>query len=165
MMNLDKLFALQQQLDDRIRNEHGLEDSDLFMDKVLALYVEIGELANETRCFKYWSNKPPADKETILEEYVDGLHFILSLGLELELNKDIPHFATVNHEATTLTGLFLQVVYAINELKQNRSKEAYWYLMTVFFELGEALGFAESDIEQAYLAKNEVNHQRQDEGY
>ena len=55
--------------------------------KMLALLVEIGELANETRCFKYWSNKPASEREVILEEYVDGLHFILSIGIDLGIDK------------------------------------------------------------------------------
>ena len=56
--------------------------------KMLALLVEIGELANETRCFKYWSNKPASEREVILEEYVDGLHFILSIGIDLGIDKN-----------------------------------------------------------------------------
>ena len=82
-LNFNYLFSLQRELDNRIVQEHELEGQNLFEKKLLALMVEVGELANETRCFKYWSKKAPSPKETILEEYVDGIHFILSLGLEL----------------------------------------------------------------------------------
>jgi len=49
----------------------------------LALMVEVAELANATRCFKYWSNKESESKEVLLEEYVDIMHFFLSIGLQL----------------------------------------------------------------------------------
>ena len=88
-MNLQILFSMQRQLDERIETERGLRGERLIERKLLALLVEVGELANETRCFKFWSSKPKAADETILEEYVDGLHFILSLGLDLSFHKHI----------------------------------------------------------------------------
>src|SRR5690606_41193415 len=81
-INWPKLFTLQRELDERIWREHHLT-GDYFSERVLALQVEVAELANETRCFKYWSLKPPSERSKILEEYVDGIHFILSLGLTL----------------------------------------------------------------------------------
>ena len=81
-MNLQNLFVMQEKLDNHIMEEHNLYGKTLFSEKLLALQVEIAELANETRCFKFWSNKGPSSKETILEEYVDCLHFILTIGLE-----------------------------------------------------------------------------------
>lgn len=86
-MDLLQLFKLQKELDDRIAKEHDLQPKKLLKEKMLALLVEIGELANETRCFKYWSNKPASEREVILEEYVDGLHFILSIGIDLGIDK------------------------------------------------------------------------------
>src|SRR5688500_20051556 len=56
--------------------------TDVFREKCLALLVELGELANETRCFKFRSKKPRNDDSVLLEEYVDNRHFRLSLGLE-----------------------------------------------------------------------------------
>ncbi|GAA0415215.1 hypothetical protein GCM10008934_02680 [Virgibacillus salarius] len=46
-MNLDKLFPIQKELDTRIEREKGLEGQDLLDKKILALQVELGELANE----------------------------------------------------------------------------------------------------------------------
>ena len=81
-MQLEKLFNMQQALDQHIEEKHELQHEDLFNRKVLALLVELGELANETRCFKFWSIKPSSEKSVVLEEFVDGIHFILSLGIE-----------------------------------------------------------------------------------
>ncbi|WP_010276472.1 dUTP diphosphatase [Paenibacillus senegalensis] len=54
-MNISELVNMQRELDARIIKDKGIEGQDLFADKVLALLTEIGEFANETRCFKYWS--------------------------------------------------------------------------------------------------------------
>ncbi len=60
-MNLNPLFTKQKQLDDRINKEKGLQGQDLLDKKILALQVELGELANEWRGFKFWSkNQEPS---------------------------------------------------------------------------------------------------------
>ena len=46
---------------------------------ILSLLVEIGELANEVRCFKYWSTKPRSSDKIVLEEYAYVLIMILTL--------------------------------------------------------------------------------------
>src|SRR5699024_5876901 len=80
-----KLFNMQAKLDQYIAENHNLTKKDNLVSKrYLALLVELGELANETRCFKFWSTKAPSHNDVILEEYVDGVHFILSLVLDLD---------------------------------------------------------------------------------
>jgi len=60
--------------------------------KLLALSVEVGELANATRCFKYWSTKEDEGKERILDEFADVLHFLLSVANSLDFtDEDIEH--------------------------------------------------------------------------
>ena len=119
-MNLQKLFDLQRQLDEHIEKEHPRQDGeDRLAKKILALQVELGELANEWRGFKYWSNNQEprtalteipsyagipffTDAKTrnpMLEEYVDCLHFILSIGLELGIKNiligNVPRYQTL----------------------------------------------------------------------
>ncbi|UII55127.1 dUTP diphosphatase [Cytobacillus spongiae] len=163
-MNLVKLFEMQRGLDKHIETKHNLMDEDLFNRKALALLVEIGELANETRCFKFWSVKPSSSNEVILEEFVDGIHFILSLGIECgyerleftkrEFNKDV-----------ALTDQFLQVYSLIHQFGKSRLIEDYQKLFQNYLYLAMLLGFTEDDIEQAYIKKNEVNYERQQQGY
>ncbi|MFL0245509.1 dUTP diphosphatase [Candidatus Clostridium stratigraminis] len=85
MIKLDELLELQKELDDFIIEQRDikLQPKELLTDTLLALQVEVSELANTTRCFKHWSNKGPDDKNVILEEYVDALHFLLSIGNQL----------------------------------------------------------------------------------
>lgn len=161
-MNLQRLFALQKELDLRIVSQHNLQSENLIQRKVLALQVEIGELANETRCFKYWSDKGPSAKDVILEEYVDCLHFILSIGLEKEFSDiDIePKFVD-----TSLTEQFLNLYIDLNDFIICSSYDQYATLFECFLSLGLTLGFTGEDVENAYLDKNLTNHNRQATGY
>lgn len=157
-----KLFALQHELDSRIMKKHCLT-GDFFSERLLALQVEVGELANETRCFKYWSVKPPSHRSEILEEYVDGIHFILSLGLVLRFETYVPKRDSCN--VKNMVEQFLTIYNCISKLHSDQSIEMYGTLFSEYITLGAMLGFSEQDIEKAYLEKNVVNHERQERGY
>jgi dimeric dUTPase (all-alpha-NTP-PPase superfamily) len=163
-MQLSKLFSMQTALDQHIEENHGLKDEDLFDRKVLALLVEIGELANETRCFKFWSVKPSSEKEVILMEFVDGVHFILSLGIECGFQNS--NFELTNQSSSqTVTEQFLDIYEQINIFRKTKSLEDYQVMFDGYFQLASLLGLTNVEIEQAYFDKNEVNYQRQQNGY
>ncbi|NMM62112.1 hypothetical protein HBE96_05305 [Clostridium sp. P21] len=161
-MNLEKLFQLQENLNGHIEKEHNLEHTSLLSEKILALQVELAELANETKCFKFWSCKPSSNKEIVLEEFADCLHFILSLGLEKGFTtirikpKDIQY---------DITSQFLNLYVDINDFFICSSSDHYITLFEDFLALGKSLNFSAEDIENAYLTKNCINHKRQNEGY
>ncbi|MEK0285936.1 dUTP diphosphatase [Caldifermentibacillus hisashii] len=199
-MNLNKLFELQRKLDEHIVKEKGLEGQDLLPKKILSLQVELGELCNCWRGFKFWSNnREPRLKgykeikckwcngsgddgsgvcpdckcegyvykeyNPLLEEYVDCLHFILSIGLEL----NIPviygtetKWDELTSDETDITQQFLLVFENVNKLVHPID----WInLFEEFYILGKMLGFTWEQVEQAYLNKNNINHQRQESGY
>ena len=68
-IDLSEIFDQQIKLDKHIQSNHNLRYEDIFEELKLALAVEMGELANEVRCFKFWSFKLPSEKSVILEEY------------------------------------------------------------------------------------------------
>ncbi|EGO87963.1 hypothetical protein G8S49_01360 [Clostridium botulinum C] len=84
-MDLKEFLDKQGQLDRYILNnkEVNISDKELLTDTLLALQVEVSELANATRVFKYWSNKGPESRERILDEYSDIVHFLLSIANQL----------------------------------------------------------------------------------
>ncbi|MEH7303763.1 dUTP diphosphatase [Neobacillus drentensis] len=163
-MQLEKLFQMQKALDTHIEDKHNLQDEDLFDRKVLALLVEIGELANETRSFKFWSVKPSSAKEVILEEFVDGVHFILSLGIECGYDTE----QTVLNEdqaSFNVTEQFLFLYDRILIFQKSRSLDDYRKLFASYLCLASLLGFTNEEIERAYFHKNEVNYLRQQNNY
>ena len=111
----------------------------------------------------------------LLEEYVDCLHFILSIGLEMEL--DCRYNSLIREENIVEEGeptlyLFAEVLSFASDLfwggyHENYEEQEgnYKALFTNFIQLGKSLGFTWEQIEAAYYAKNEVNHQRQESGY
>ncbi|WP_160722113.1 dUTP diphosphatase [Bacillus sp. USDA818B3_A] len=163
-MEIKKLFQMQQALDAHIEQKHGLHDADLFDKKVLALLVEIGELANETRCFKFWSVKPSSSKQVVLEEFVDGVHFILSLGIACGFNENTFEIEPAEPERSA-TEQFLHVYELIGIFQKSRAFTDYKKLFEAYLTLSTVLGFTGGEIEQAYFAKNEVNYQRQQNNY
>ncbi|MFW0912765.1 dUTP diphosphatase [Bacillus altitudinis] len=222
-MNLEKMFQMQAELDNRIIIEKGLEGQDLLPGLILALQVELAECANEWRGFKFWSNdqRPCTEKEIecslckgtgdmnyervaedaegsggheyikceecngegttgtknpLLEEYVDCLHFILSIGnlTKYSKNNDINDLKRNTLEASGVKAfleLFKEITFFNEERKVSKNTIGLTRIMIYerifwrFNELGIALGFTPEQIEAAYMDKNAVNHKRQQEGY
>lgn len=161
-MDWKKLFDMQKELDTYIETNHNVKQAELLDKKILALLVEVGELANETRCFKFWSKKKPSERDVIIEEYVDGIHFLLSLGL----NKNFTFSPSeAKEKKSDLTEQFNQVFSTIISFRHQSNIEAYNEMFNEYITLGNMLEFTQDDIYQAYIEKNEVNHQRQNTDY
>ncbi|MBM7620532.1 dimeric dUTPase (all-alpha-NTP-PPase superfamily) [Bacillus tianshenii] len=162
-MGLKELYKMQKELDSKIEEQHGLVNMDLVDRKILALLVELGELANETRCFKFWSVKPASEQSVVLEEYVDGVHFLLSVGLTLGYTSDIPR--EVGTRTESLNEQFLILYDLISMFRLEKQEEPFQVLFATYMELGEMLGFSWDEVVAAYMEKNLVNHKRQQQGY
>lgn len=159
---INELYTIQEDLNNRIVKEHNLDNDKLVGDRYMALLVELGELANETRCFKYWSIKPPSAKDVIIEEFSDVLHFLLTIGIELDKPK--LSFYDKNNDKS-LTELFLSLFSDINVIRMLQSKFVYIRAYNTLMLIGQELGFSEKDVYESYLDKNKINHKRQDNGY
>ncbi len=160
-MEFKQLFKMQSELDNFIEKTQNI-NRDVFKEKGLALMIELAELANETRCFKFWSTKGPSEREVILEEFVDSIHFLLSLGNAKGLSLD--GWPEVK-DKEDLTNWFLRTQEAILTFIQNPSRHSYEIVWQYYGVLAFNLNFTLEDIIQAYLAKNEKNYERQRTGY
>ncbi|ABI36867.1 hypothetical protein [Geobacillus virus E2] len=154
---------MQRQLDAHIEKEHPRQEGeDRLAKKILALQVELGELANELpEVFKYWSNKKN-NYEKALKEYVDCLHFLLSIGLDenigtLEWEQIEPW------KRESIIDQFIDLFDCTVRLKTDITE--YVIIWDYFIGLGEMLGFSWEEVEEAYLQKNAENHARQERGY
>jgi dimeric dUTPase (all-alpha-NTP-PPase superfamily) len=112
----------------------------------------IGQCDNCDGCGVHFHNP-------LLEEYVDGLHFVLELGLELGFRNIRAMVATNPVED------YLIVAEEVLRLRRTRNETDYRFLLGAYTSLGYSLGFTWEQIEQAYYDKNSINHKRQDEGY
>lgn len=190
-MEINKLLNKQEELDNNIIANMKLGEMRkdfLFTNRVLALIVELGEFANEIRTFKHWSVKPQSDDQVILEEYVDCLHFLLSITLAFDdsslgatLNRvvgaygddrlaklswvsGLPHNQVMNTTLLSLTSMASELYYNFYE-DGEMSKNILVDLWDSFIFLGLTQGFTLDAIEEAYYKKNKVNFKRQESGY
>ncbi|WP_144459399.1 dUTP diphosphatase [Bacillus pumilus] len=193
-MNLEKMFKMQAELDNRIIKEKGLEGQDLLPNTYVALITELGEFANEGRWFKHWSDDQRArnqdryleyrtealggnqwvEKNPLLEEYVDCIHFFLSIAIKKGwhlylLKESIEDFQREGFEGG-LSEAFLKMqwhllnsrMFSDEYTKESNFRLAWW----LFIAIGiVGFGFTFDQIEEAYMKKNAVNHKRQQEGY
>ena len=161
---LRPLFFLQEKLDEKIKARYEYDDKLLqehYQKKILGLRVEIGELLNALRFHKYWSTANPDSRDHILEEYVDGLHLMLSIGVEKGI-KDYQYRGIYDMTADDLTYLF-EVLMTMPYI--DLTKDDYKLALEMYLKLGELLLFSWEDIKSAYAKKNIENQERQNAGY
>jgi dimeric dUTPase (all-alpha-NTP-PPase superfamily) len=109
-------------------------------------------------------------KNPLLEEYVDCLHFILSIGIEYDINinlielqlQDFSKWETVEKQFSYIFHLAGYLPYISEEVV---IESHYVNLFVDFIGLGEMLGFTWEQIVEAYYLKNSINHERQNSGY
>lgn len=112
-------------------------------------------------------------KNPLLEEYVDCLHFALSIGNDLKISKatgldEYLHFSSVNSWTITkhFNYAFRQIVQFAETVDQSKPNKLLFVLaVSSILNLGHKLGFTWEQIEQAYFDKNQVNFNRQVNGY
>ncbi|PFH81647.1 dUTPase [Bacillus cereus] len=174
--NLRELLDMQKELDKRI-DYHGQDRIEL---KFYALNVEINEAWNETKSFKYWSTKfKEPDENNLLEELVDGLHFLLSIVLDLNASTRSAHNYIGCFKYAKMCTMN---IYSVNRLFEMWIKEVFkakkqWVvyrffpvselrkMFGIFFRICYLYGFTYKDVIQAYKEKNEENFKRQASGY
>lgn len=178
-ITLKQMYEMQKKLDARIMKEKLLEGQVLIPKKILALFVELGECANEYREWKFWSNdQVPRNscvhcrlsslehicKNPLLEEYVDSLHFVLSIGNDIKL---IPNGVQVGNCIGTedVTDCFNDTFISLADFMAEGSQSRYLNLLAQFLLLGKVIGFTWDQIAAAYMEKNRINHERQANGY
>ncbi|MGA5698450.1 dUTP diphosphatase [Bacillus bombysepticus] len=174
--DISELFKIQRELDKKI----GYKGNDKLDMMFRALMVEIGEAWNETRAFKMWSTGFGTPKEGLLEELVDGFHFLMNIIIELDRH---------TLKRRLVSGFSEQ--YIMKKNVSNINKLFEWYLedilcakrawcqyrnlsvtlthlhkaFGIFFRLCYLYGYKFEDIVRAYKKKNEENFERQASGY
>ena len=173
-MDLNKLYDKQAELDKHILEKQNIKMSkeELLNNTILALLVEVGELANTTRCFKHWSKKGMMDKEVVLDELADVWHFYLSIGNQIkEKYMSIDESLAWIYRKGNLTFHLLVLYFYCGEFGNTCHEvsedltETYHRIGYEIIKITNLLDFTDKEVEQAYLKKHEENYKRQREGY
>lgn len=159
MIDLTLMFGMQKELDEKIIHEFGWASEELHVHRKLSFIDEVAELMNKTRVHKYWSHKKMAERDDLLEEYVDGWHFLLTIGNDLK----VPTKFYSEPKPMTLLESF-EAIYTTATIMY--SPIGWQLTTTLFMGLGEGLGFDwEEDVVPAYFKKYKINQQRLKNGY
>lgn len=159
---LKELLEMQKLLDEAIMKEHRLTEYPVDNMKI-ALFVELGEMMNELpTIFKHWKKSAADDYDKALVEYVDALHFVLSLfnyrNCKLDFVLDYKSYASKN-ACGSLT-LFDYLRDLISACCCNGYKT-----LGIMFKLGNVFGFSWDEIYTTYKKKNALNYERLKKGY
>ena len=160
-MNLNTLFKKQKELDEYIYERNNVTAEEVFERKIVALLVELGELANELQFFKYWKENTNIDRQRAIEEYIDVIHF--AIGLAVDLGVDEHEY--IETQPQDLSKLFIGIANLATVLSLSKSKEHAKSLLNNVITLGYQLGLTEETVLVAYDEKNAINYERQNSNY
>ena len=161
-IELEELFKAQAELDATIAKNHNISYATTRHRRIMACLVEIGELANATRCFKYWSNKGPDSDDVVLAEFADGLHFFLSLGVDIKTSK---RSYNLTKHMDNATDQFLEVYHRLDQYRKKQDDKTYIKAFQSFLNLLPLLGYRWKQLREAYYKKLGVNYNRQETNY
>ena len=159
-MNWNDIYVKNKKLDD-IFYQKFKNDDKMFEKNCIELIVEIGEFANESRCFKYWSNKPMKKEET-LEELADCI--MMSLYFFNYLNIDKVNIKMYNFSSDIL--ICLNDIFKLSTLLiDNINEEIITKIFSYLIYIGNLLNLEEKEIYEACLKKISKQEKRLEEGY
>lgn len=160
--DLTDLYIKQKELDLEIANNHHITYENTRNKRILALLVELGEFANTTRTFKFWSNKGPENKEVMLDEFADGLHFLLSLGIDKGYVVDTME---VEDDDLSLTDSLLKSYELASNYLLKQTLENYLLVFKNYLRALFKINYSWNDAKEAYYTKLKENHHRQETNY
>lgn len=160
--DLKDLYIKQKELDLEIANNHHINYQNTRNKRILALLVELGEFANTTRTFKFWSNKGPEGKEVMLDEFADGLHFLLSLGVDKGYVVDE---IVVEDDELSLTDSLLLSYELASRYRNEQTLDNYLDLFKNYLRALFKINYSWKEAKEAYYLKLKENHHRQETNY
>ena len=102
------------------------------------------------------------EKEIILDEYADGLHFFLSLGIDIKTSLDTYEIVVPNRE---LTEQFEKIYKDICDFSKLENDSSFINAFSSFLSLLPLLGYTWQDLKDAYYKKLDTNYVRQQTNY
>jgi dimeric dUTPase (all-alpha-NTP-PPase superfamily) len=160
-MNLKIYFDKQRKLEQFVQQNIGMDAEEFvsvpMMDKrVFAFKVEFGEFCNEVGFFKYWKQSHVLQREKVLEELADCIHFLLAIGLHRNYWKFIKEIDYNFWQSKEIETLYHEV------MNSPIGSSGQWKnTIEQLFCIGIKLGFNIDEIELWYHIKHQKNIERQ----
>ena len=150
-----KVYQNNQRLDSIFYQKYS-SDNDLYRKNCIEILVELGEFVNESKVFKYWTNKTP-NKNKILEEYADVITMCLYFMNEfkMELDDRYLHIGS-NDILEVINYLFNKMSLLMNNNDQELLKDIFGNVLY----LGKILEFSEEEIIDVINKKHQIIEER-----
>ncbi|MGN1182306.1 MAG: dUTP diphosphatase [Faecalibacillus sp.] len=116
--------------------------------KILAFLHDLGIVAEDSRCYSFWEKKEPVNHQQLLENYMDGLTMLMSIGYELKIDSIKNH--TEIPPRTDIYSLFFKIYHSILKVQSHYSSEDYQNTIDDYFTLGFQLGIHVDEILDSY---------------
>jgi dimeric dUTPase (all-alpha-NTP-PPase superfamily) len=146
-MIFNDVLKSNKELDEMFNNT--FPDDEMVKKNKLELLVEIGELANETRYFKYWSNKP-IDMELVRGEYADCIIITLYFFNIMNINLDEEFMRIDEYNKIDIFGRLYKLA---SDFYYTDDKELIKEIFVTIINLGYMIGFNNDDIIDACMTK------------
>lgn len=155
--DLEEIYIHTKNIDKIFEKRYDIRSKEIIHKYILELLVELSELANETRCFKFWSSKSSSSKHIVLEEYTDCLFMIMYFCniTNIELNED---FDDVKYD--DIISCFIDLYRKTCILEEKLDKEIVKQLLVRILYLGDFLDFDINDLKKGTLIKEEKIQRR-----
>ena len=191
-MNFKKLQTMQAKLDEAIlADKSPMTAEERFNKTLVALSVEIAEVANCAEHFKFWKdNKGKVESGRFVKVGIlKGGHFLLNDTRNGNvISVDQAHRLTLIEECSDALHFILSLANQCeDEIDVNLNwiagedslKECYYInlqttlfedsgvdgIMATFLNYVKSLGIEPQELEQAYYDKNKINYERLENGY
>lgn len=161
-MKLTELFENQATFEKNIIENTSIKENVVGDNNVqeilfLALQVKVGELANLTKCYKYYYVKPNLSKHKLIIRYTDALRYLLSIGNRHQFN--IIETSDLNNqiESEEIIQIFSTMYDDISLLKKSIKDDLYLEglnlyrkIISTYIHLGKLLGLSQQDIKEHF---------------
>ena len=150
-VKLNDVYKANKELDAMFNN--AFPDPEMVKKNKLELLVEIGELANETRYFKYWSNKP-IDIDLVKGEFADCIIITLYFFniMNISLDEEFMEIEKYNN-----VDIFGRLYKLASDFYYSDDKNIIKEIFVTIINLGYMIGFNDLDIIEACMTKINKN--------
>ncbi len=153
--NFNIVYEKNKELDKHFLSIYG-NSEDIILKNKLELLVELGELCNESRCFKYWTKKE-VNKELVLYEYADVILMILYFfnQFDISLNEEFPIENNLD-----IIDEFIYLYNTMSRFKDEYNKDVIKDIFVNTLRLGKLLNLNDKEVIDSCLNKININIER-----
>ncbi len=153
MLRFENIYRETKYLDDLFLQQYAIKSPDIIRKYKLELLVEFGELANETRCFKFWSKKQKGEEEKVLEEYIDCLFMALYFSNITGITLDEEFPPSLNGD---VIDTFISLHKFASAISETPTKDEVKRVLVELDHLAKLLDFTIEDLERVTIKKEKI---------